>query len=486
MNGVMLQYFEWYLENDGNHWKRLKEDAKNLKEKGITSVWIPPCYKSYHQGDVGYGVYDLFDLGEFNQKGSIRTKYGTKNELLVAIEALHQHDIEVYADVVINQKGGADELEEFTAVKVDPENRHKEISKPHKIEGWTAFHFPGRKNTYSDFKWNWRHFTGVDWDEKSGQEGIFRIEGENKGWADDHLVDTENGNYDYLVYADIDYRQEEVRRHIKEWIVWFIRETNVDGFRLDALKHIDFTFITELVEEIQEEMGDDGFLVGEYWSGDIQTLENYLKEQKYKMTLKDVPLHFAFHQASVLEEKFDLRNIFTDTLLGNKSEYAVTFVDNHDTQPGQSLESWVEKWFKPLAYGMILLNQYGYPCVFYGDYHGINGPKPEEGLSDLIDQLLEVRQRYAHGPQEEYLDHPNCIGFIRRGTDKFPEGCAVIFSNAEEQTKKMFVGKEKSGKVYIDYLNHRKDELTIDQSGYAEFRVNARSLSVWVEKESIE
>lgn len=45
-------------------------------------------------------------------------------------------------------------------------------------------------------KWNFNHFTGVDFDNKQGKKAIFRIEGENKGWA--QAVDSENKNYDYL------------------------------------------------------------------------------------------------------------------------------------------------------------------------------------------------------------------------------------------------------------------------------------------------
>lgn len=82
----MMQYFEWYIKPDSNHWKRLKEDAGHLKELGITSVWIPPCYKGTSKDDPGYGVYDMYDLGEFDQKGDIPTKYGTKEELLEAIK----------------------------------------------------------------------------------------------------------------------------------------------------------------------------------------------------------------------------------------------------------------------------------------------------------------------------------------------------------------------------------------------------------------
>ena len=84
-NETMMQYFEWYLPNDGLWWKRCAAKAENLAALGITQVWLPPAYKGTSQEDVGYGVYDMYDLGEFDQKGTIRTKYGTKEEYLEAI-----------------------------------------------------------------------------------------------------------------------------------------------------------------------------------------------------------------------------------------------------------------------------------------------------------------------------------------------------------------------------------------------------------------
>lgn len=63
-----MQYFEWYLPNDGNHWTRLQNDAANLSSKGVTAVWIPPAYKGTSQNDVGYGAYDLYDLGSLTKK----------------------------------------------------------------------------------------------------------------------------------------------------------------------------------------------------------------------------------------------------------------------------------------------------------------------------------------------------------------------------------------------------------------------------------
>lgn len=157
-NGVMMQYFEWNLPNDGNLWKQLKEDASHLHEIGVTAVWIPPAYKADEQQDEGYATYDLYDLGEFDQKGTVRTKYGTKEELKEMIDELHKNHISVYLDVVLNHKAGGDFTEKFIVVEVDPNDRTQVLGKPFEIQGWTGYSFHGRKDKYSDFKWHWYHF----------------------------------------------------------------------------------------------------------------------------------------------------------------------------------------------------------------------------------------------------------------------------------------------------------------------------------------
>ena len=69
MNGTMIQYFHWYTEGDGKLWEEVQQNAEYLAELGITMVWLPPAYKANGGGfSVGYDPYDLFDLGEFDQK----------------------------------------------------------------------------------------------------------------------------------------------------------------------------------------------------------------------------------------------------------------------------------------------------------------------------------------------------------------------------------------------------------------------------------
>jgi alpha-amylase len=59
------------------------------------------------------------------------------------------------------------------------------------ISCWTKFTFPGRGDKYSAMKWNWAHFTGVDWDEKGKKKAIFKLEGEGKHFSEN--VDSEKG-----------------------------------------------------------------------------------------------------------------------------------------------------------------------------------------------------------------------------------------------------------------------------------------------------
>ena len=477
-NQTLMQYFEWYLPNDGQHWNRLAEDASHLASKGIRKIWMPPAFKATGSNDVGYGVYDLFDLGEFDQKGTVRTKYGFKEDYLNAIQTLKANGIEPMADVVLNHKAAADYKERFTVVEVDPNDRNIEISKPFEIEAWMHFTFPGRNKTYNDFEWHWYHFTGTDYDAKNNKSGIFLIQGDNKGWADDELVDNENGNYDYLMYADIDFKHPEVIQNLYDWVYWFIETTGVQGFRLDAVKHIDSFFMRNFIRDITAKYGEDFYVFGEFWNSDETANNDYLKNIEYRFDLVDVKLHHNFFDASIAGADFDLRTIFDQTLAKNHPESAVTFVDNHDTQRGQALESTVEEWFKPAAYALILLREEGLPCVFCGDYYGISGEFAQESFQDVLDKLLDIRLNLAYGEQTDYFDDANCIGWTRQGKDG-GQPIAVVVSNDQASSKRMLVGSEWAGREFSDYLGNSSQIVTIDEEGWGEFPVEEKSVSVW-------
>lgn len=481
-NGTMFQYFEWYLPSDGTLWSDLSKDAGNLADSGFTAVWMPPAYKGTSSQDVGYGPYDLYDLGEFNQKGTIRTKYGTRTQYLNAISSLHKNGIQAYADIVLDHKSAADTTENVNAVKVSGDNRNNVYSSTISIKAWTKFNFSARNNKYSSFKWDASCFDGVDYDQNTGDSAVFRFA--NKNW--DWIVDSENSNYDYLMYADIDFDNTSVVNELKSWGKWYVDTANLDGFRLDAVKHIKFSFFKDWLTTLRKSTGKELFSVGEYWSGDISKLNAYISETGGTTSLFDVPLHNHMYAASTGNSGYDMRNMFKGTLVEANPVLAVTFADNHDTQNGQSLQSEILDWFKPLAYTIILTREGGYPCVFYGDYYGTGNDKNGKTFKTEIDRIMKARQYYAYGTQHDYLDNENIIGWTREGdTAHEGSGLASIITDGPGGSKTMYVGRSHAGEVWKDITGNRISTVTITSQGYGTFYVNGGSTSIYVNSASM-
>ncbi|KAF9977363.1 hypothetical protein BGZ73_006232 [Actinomortierella ambigua] len=440
--------------------------------------------------------YDMWDAGEFDQKGQVPTKYGTKAELQAAIDECHRLGMQVYLDAVLNHKAAADGKETFMAVAVADDNRAVEIEEPHEITAWTKFTFPGRKDKYSDFKWHWFHFSGVDWDEGAKRKAVFKIKGEFKNFAQD--VDDENGNFDYLMLNDIDYNHPDVVAETEKWARWVVQdEFRFDGFRIDALKHISFGFITHLLQFIRNDLQKpDFFCVGEYWKEDLDGVDTQLENNGH-IHLFDVPLHFNFMRASREGAKFDLRSIFDNTLVQRCPASAVTFVDNHDTQPHQALESWVDTWFKPLAAAIICLRFDGFPCIFYGDFYGIEPKSKDEpqtaipSRQAMFSRVLLARKEFAYGPQHDYWDHANCVGWVRDGDEHHPQGLVVLLSNSEAGSKWMKAPTNSlnstnginHNKTWVDMMGYWQDPVTLNDEGWGEFKCHPGSVSIWVPKD---
>lgn len=489
-NGAMMQYFHWYTPADGSLWQQVAASVEELAQLGITSLWLPPAYKGSAGGmDVGYGVYDLFDLGEFDQKGSVRTKYGTKDEYIAAIKAAHKAGIRIYADAVFNHKMEADADEEVEATPFHPSNRQEPVGDYQTIKAWTHFTFPGRKGKYSTMEWHWWHFNAIDYNAyNEGEDAIYLFK--DKGFADN--VDLENGNFDYLMGCNLDMSHPEVVGELNYWGEWYVNTTDVDGFRFDAVKHVDAEFFYHWLSHVSHHTGKDLFAVGEYWSYEVEALHYFISKTDGKVSLFDAPLHHNFHVASQGGNDYDMRQIFDNSLVQQQPTLAVTIVENHDTQPLQGLESVVESWFKPLAYALILLRLDGYPCIFHADYYGAHykdigkdGNEYEiwiESHQWLIDKYLYVRQTYCFGDQYDYFDHANCIGWTRLGTEDHPGGMAVVMSNGDDGLKSMEIGQPNA--TYIDITEHISEPVTINDEGWGEFRCPAGSVSVWIPQES--
>src|SRR4051812_42996273 len=155
--GVMMQAFYWDCPSiEGKPfawWKHIEAEVPRLAAAGFTALWPPPANKAANNISMGYDPYDFWDLGEFGQKGSVATWFGTRAELESLIEAAHGANMQIYADYVIDHCSGAD-AQEVSPVdgisrwtKFTPRSgkfpRDTHSFHPSRYETWDAMSFGG-------------------------------------------------------------------------------------------------------------------------------------------------------------------------------------------------------------------------------------------------------------------------------------------------------------------------------------------------------
>ena len=86
-------------------WNEVSAKLPEIAEAGYTSLWLPPPAKAGSVYSVGYDQFDPFDLGDKNQRGTTRTRYGTKAELQQVVELAHRFGLRVYFDNIMNHRG---------------------------------------------------------------------------------------------------------------------------------------------------------------------------------------------------------------------------------------------------------------------------------------------------------------------------------------------------------------------------------------------
>ena len=405
-----------------------------LKTLGVDVLWLTPIFKSPND-DNGYDISDY---------RSIQSEFGTMSDFEELLDKAHQKDIKIILDLVFNHT--SDEHFWFQESQKSKNNPYRD-------------YYIWKEGNEGDVPNNWTScFQGSAWelDEKTNEYYL-------------HLFSKKQ--------PDLNWQNPKVRQECIDIMNYWV-DKGVDGFRLDAVKHIGAHFYKDLIRQLRQHYQKELFTVGEYWHGDVRRLCNYLNEVEGEVSLFDVPLHYHFYEASYANGNYDMAKIFDGTLVQIANDKAVTFVDNHDTQPSQGLQSWIADWFKPLAYALILLRKDGYPCIFYGDYYGI--PYSQiSGKSEMLDCLLFLRKNYALGLQRDYFDDSSIIGWVRDGLQK--SGLVCLMSDSVGGCKTMYVGLQYAGTYWYDALGNYKAHIQIDGQGNGVFIVNGGSVSVYIQ-----
>lgn len=127
---------------------------------------------------------------------------------------------------------------------------------------------------------------------------------------------------------------------------------------------------------------------------------------------------------------------------------------------------------------------------FYADYYGTeyedygkDGNRYQIFLPShrwIIDKLLFARKYYAYGEQYDYFDHYNTVGWTRLGNEEHPKAMAVIMSDSYPGYKWMKVGQANA--KFYDLTEHIQEPICTNESGWAKFRCNGGSVSVWLQE----
>ena len=294
---VVLQGFWWdyYNNNYPDSWSDyLTELTPRLKEMGIDAVWIPPSYKNHSTSSVGYSPFDHYDLGDKYQKSNTATRLGKKDQLLRMIGVMHANGIEVIQDMVLNHidnaggpsgEGGQDTEATYSLSSSGGYKnfRYSSFATPEQHTGnldatdylskrgrwpknYPNFHAHAGHNTISG---NWE-------DPLFGPDICFGYQEDGTGNGYGQSSTCVDGPDCYNPPQSSGYMRDNAR----DWIMWFSRQTNVDGFRWDAVKHYPHFVVQDLCYNLKynnswASLGETMFNVGEY-VGSKTEIDNYV------------------------------------------------------------------------------------------------------------------------------------------------------------------------------------------------------------------
>ena len=415
---VIMQGFYWNTHpgdvtnttTGGIWWDTLATVAPELSVAGFGTVWTPPPTKSFAGvWDMGYGMYDYFDLGSYLSKGTTRTRHGNRAELDAMIAAMHANNLKVMADVVLNHRGGADAQAPYQVngfgsgfnVFTPPSNRIP--SGPEDVHP-TNQH-PDLNPDYHNriFFEDICHFNENDANPPTNADGT-------------------PGSWFFGTPTIVGSMGDSLIM----WGRWLVNDVGYDELRLDAVKHIDPWYIAKFLVETKN--GAQPYAIGESFDYDLNNLLNYHNavesspnsgSKPAKISLFDFPLRGALK--SVLNNtsgSTDMYNTLGNAGLvwatGMNGDDVTTWLESHDTDRTGYIEDTegcaipygsaclkfntetdhdpVVSDKEDMGYPLLLAAE-GRPVVFWKDWYWY-------GLADDIGWQMALRNTFAKGASD--------------------------------------------------------------------------------------
>ncbi|HEY8687688.1 MAG TPA: alpha-amylase domain-containing protein [Chitinophagaceae bacterium] len=316
---VMLQAFYWDVTPIGGWWDLLNTKLDLWKSAGITALWLPVISKGQSGGfSMGYDPYDYFDFGQYNQKGTTETRFGSYTELTSLLTNAKAKGFKLIADIVINHNSGGDP-------ELSPYSGKSDYTKFTPLSG--KFN-----RNYEDF-----HPSAID----ASDEGVF-------------------GGFPDLCMNVSDVKDWLYKR--ADGIGKFYKNTlGFDGWRFDYVKG----YSPDVVKAWNTEVGGT-YSIGEFYDGNVTLVNNWVTASGSGAF--DFPLVFALKDAL---NGSNLTKLDNAGLIAINPSKAYTFVTNHDLDRDPN-HTYQQNRLK--AYAFILTAE-GTPFIFYKDYEALDQSK---------------------------------------------------------------------------------------------------------------
>ncbi|MBL8878041.1 MAG: hypothetical protein JNG88_02885 [Phycisphaerales bacterium] len=401
---VILQYFE-------SRWDTIERRMPDVFATGYSALWTPPPGRGdTGPGSVGYDVYDRFNLGS----PSSPTQYGTAAMFGGMVDEAHRAGVSVFVDLIVNHNGFRDHTTPgFGASGGYP--------------GFTVS-LPG--DAYGDF-----HDPSAGGRYEMRLSGLIDIAQEKNHVYIRHPVDSNPANLpnavirstNYALYPDLSLPPNALGIHpfntsdplagdpvtdnatgvLLRYVQWMLDVQRVDGFRIDAAKHVPEWFFDNFYDNVVWQRGRaylDGspttpYSFCEVFDGDYGVVGGYIRKDGFgNRDALDFPLFFAmnsFLNANGFNAWNDILATTIDASDGSAFDGSrgVSFVSSHDNGPPQD---------DNLGHAFILTKT-GYPLVYFnaGEFGPRSFPQPGRGdalggqFGDLAARLVDIHNEYA-------------------------------------------------------------------------------------------
>jgi len=441
--------------NSTNFWyKNLSAKTQNGDLDRFTMIWMPPPQKSSSGlQSVGYDPFDYYDLGTYNEKGSVETRYGSEAQLNTCIDSLRSRRIQPIIDLVLNH------------------NQNGE-------SGTNQFKFAfANHNTF----------------EKLDPSGNNSNDYFNASLANQPF------HHEYDFGRDVNFEHPYQRQGLKAWGDWVTAKAAYQGYRWDVAYNIDPWFISEFMND---GLKKGRFSVLEFWEkeseGTTGEIETYLALTDYRSAMFDMPLR---HSLEDLCENpgadFDISTLAEKGLVNHAPQWAVTFAESHDTIRPYGPENPPKVGIikdKMMAYAFVLISE-GLPMISYNDYFigwKADQSPPDDSVDDgwtggtlktEIDKLIDIRRQFTGG-DTTYLNSDSDLLIMKRSGGNKP-GCILTLNDDDDYTKSASVNTGwPEDTVLADALatNHT---VTVLSGGMATLEAPSRGYRIYVNQDDL-